>query len=253
MQQLLWEVPERRRRLTPQERMGKKVVVPRASARKIAMLNKLKIKMRRCVRCGNVFYGWKATRDRYCTRNCWYKRNKTLSGEKKCLKCGLLRRPKDFNSGRSECRICSRVGASAYLENLRKTALCQFISHRTAGNIWSRNSQEGGGKFCQKTLRISLQRMIGDAVGKPCPYCLLDIQEDTVSVDHRRPISRGGSVFELENLHVTCLRCNKMKSNISHEGFFALSAFMRNCIGEEDAKILAMRLLAGDNRFRRKS
>lgn len=43
-----------------------------------------------------------------------------------------------------------------------------------------------------------------------CTYCLARLNEHSVVIDHVWPVARGGTNV-LENLQVTCRRCNEMK------------------------------------------
>ncbi len=53
-----------------------------------------------------------------------------------------------------------------------------------------------------------------------CTYCSIDLDE-TYHVDHKQPVSRGGSNWP-SNLHLTCQPCNNKKHAKSHQEYLAL-------------------------------
>lgn len=57
-----------------------------------------------------------------------------------------------------------------------------------------------------------------------CHYCgafLYSFYPQKYHIDHKTPISRGGSNF-IENIALSCPRCNEMKSNKTEEEYFTL-------------------------------
>ena len=48
-----------------------------------------------------------------------------------------------------------------------------------------------------------------------CGYCCGRLNEDEVVIDHITPLAKGGS-SDVENLQVTCRRCNSLKSDRDH-------------------------------------
>lgn len=56
--------------------------------------------------------------------------------------------------------------------------------------------------------------------GKVCWYCGLPlVRRRMMTIDHIIPVSKGGDLFDLNNLAITCSQCNKAKSNKSLEQF----------------------------------
>lgn len=49
-----------------------------------------------------------------------------------------------------------------------------------------------------------------------CPYCKCVLMLSEVSVDHINPRLNGGKDY-IENLHLTCVECNKRKGGVSAE------------------------------------
>jgi hypothetical protein len=52
-----------------------------------------------------------------------------------------------------------------------------------------------------------------------CHYCQVLITDKNRSVDHMTPIAKGGSVFDLNNLALSCKRCNRFKSDYDYNYF----------------------------------
>ena len=59
-----------------------------------------------------------------------------------------------------------------------------------------------------------------------CPYCNKIIPDLDFSIDHKLPKNRGGS-NELINLHLVCIKCNKVKGDLTDEEFKQLMAFLK--------------------------
>lgn len=55
-----------------------------------------------------------------------------------------------------------------------------------------------------------------------CRYCDTPLTPDNISADHADPIDRGGS-FNLFNIDITCISCNKAKGNLTAKEFADLS------------------------------
>ncbi len=60
-----------------------------------------------------------------------------------------------------------------------------------------------------------------------CPYCDKQISPLDFSIDHKLPKNRGGS-NELINLHLVCIKCNKVKGDLTDEEFKQLMAFLKD-------------------------
>lgn len=106
-------------------------------------------------------------------------------------------------------------------------------------------------EFDAEDLRMWLARKVGlNAI--PCPYCNAPIDILSLTLDHIRPRSAGGS-FALDNMQCTCKDCNERKGNLSGAGFTALVGFMRSQLSPFDMEILWKRLKAANagsaNRF----
>ena len=60
-----------------------------------------------------------------------------------------------------------------------------------------------------------------------CSYCNKQIPYLDFSIDHKLPKNRGGS-NELSNLHLVCIKCNKVKGDLTDEEFKQLMAFLKD-------------------------
>ena len=82
-----------------------------------------------------------------------------------------------------------------------------------------------------------------------CPYCEILIPVKDLSIDHIKPLSRGGSNSKL-NLHLTCMSCNKMKGAFTHQEFLTLLNLTK--LDTEFYRILKARLKASGGFIYRK-
>ena len=69
-------------------------------------------------------------------------------------------------------------------------------------------------------------------LSKQCEYCQVQLDEYTVSFDHRIPLSRGGSK-ENDNIAFTCIDCNHLKHTRTKEEFLD---FLENYIKRFEVK-----------------
>lgn len=60
-----------------------------------------------------------------------------------------------------------------------------------------------------------------------CPYCRKAIDPLDYSIDHKTPKNRGGS-NDLDNLHLVCIKCNRVKGDLEDSEFRELMKFLRN-------------------------
>lgn len=81
-----------------------------------------------------------------------------------------------------------------------------------------------------------------------CPYCDVRLLLSNVSVDHRVPLSRGGTSHP-DNLTLIDRRCNKLKGELTGEEYRALREWLDDL--EEEARLnIERRLLMGGSVFR---
>jgi len=56
---------------------------------------------------------------------------------------------------------------------------------------------------------------------RPCEYCSKPLTRDIATLDHVRPVSKGG-YDRLRNCVLACRECNQRKGNMSREQFLTL-------------------------------
>jgi 5-methylcytosine-specific restriction endonuclease McrA len=92
-----------------------------------------------------------------------------------------------------------------------------------------------------------LRRKVMLRLGMPCSYCCQPLTAQNFSLDHRQPLSRGGT-WDADNLVVICLRCNKIKGNLCDDEFrHFIDAVLQ--LDEVARKDIMARLYAGGRRF----
>ena len=72
--------------------------------------------------------------------------------------------------------------------------------------------------FTLEEFRAMVELKLGFGL---CDYCRQKITVKTFSLDHKVPISRGGS-FGKENVQIICASCNKSKGGMTHNEYLAL-------------------------------
>ena len=70
----------------------------------------------------------------------------------------------------------------------------------------------------KERIPVNLRRMVIERDGLRCVYCGVDLLKNEVHLDHVVPESRGGPT-SLNNLQVTCGKCNLEKGVLSESAF----------------------------------
>ena len=70
----------------------------------------------------------------------------------------------------------------------------------------------------KERIPVNLRRMVIERDGLRCVYCGVDLLKNEVHLDHVVPESRGGPT-SLNNLQVTCGKCNLEKGVLSESEF----------------------------------
>ena len=70
----------------------------------------------------------------------------------------------------------------------------------------------------KERIPFNLRRMVIERDGLRCVYCGVDLLKNEVHLDHVIPESRGGPT-SLNNLQVTCGKCNLEKGVLSESEF----------------------------------
>lgn len=188
-----------------------------------------------CRVCGKVVYRYPSTMNRtLCSHACRDAAKKAErvneeTGEAKCARCREWKPVADFVRGtkmrpHSYCKTCS----SEWFHEQRGTPVEQRKSYRPAflltpeekaakkreANQRQHSARRAAGKA---PTRVAIEAMWCAQHGR-CAYCACHL--DAYHIDHKTPISRGGG-NEIENLQLTCGRCNMRKGAMTHEEFLA--------------------------------
>lgn len=80
-----------------------------------------------------------------------------------------------------------------------------------------------------------------------CYYCLIDLEINFTTIDHKQPLNRGGE-NGLDNLCICCKNCNTAKGNFTEEEFRTLLQLI-NTWEVESKETLLKRLRQGNYIF----
>lgn len=87
-----------------------------------------------------------------------------------------------------------------------------------------------------------IDTLILKSLGTDCPYCETQLTTENIGLDHKTPISRGGS-NNPENIHLTCHKCNKRKGEMTDQRFTELLQLL-DTWEEEDRRYVLQHLSA---------
>ena len=74
------------------------------------------------------------------------------------------------------------------------------------------------GYISAKTIKNVFEDNINKYGALACIYCLVPLTKETSQVEHKTPISRGGT-NEFSNLGISCIKCNKEKYTKTEEEY----------------------------------
>jgi len=152
-------------------------------------------------------------------------------GTARCSKCKEWKKISEFVKGSGDwphtyCKPCSAAWFVARrAKKAGKLAPIDYV-YRHKFRLTEEEKREK--KYWSNKKRYHQRRAIGRMPGKPeierlyveqegrCAYCR--DQLDRYHIDHKIPVARGGT-NEIENLHLTCGRCNMRKHTLTHEEF----------------------------------
>lgn len=189
-------------------------------------------KMVTCKVCGKEVYRSPSLVSRtYCSLECRdkavrAKRVNESEGTAKCAKCGEWKPLSEFVKGikgrpHSYCLICSRKW---FEDRRRKNGMKPWKPADEASkqrrklykreyNRIAHHDRRAAGKMPGK---YDIGRMLCEQDAR-CAYCG-ELLSNGYHIDHKLPVCHGGR-NDIENLHLTCARCNLRKGTMTHEEF----------------------------------
>jgi 5-methylcytosine-specific restriction endonuclease McrA len=108
------------------------------------------------------------------------------------------------------------------LINIRKSSV-RKLQRRIQGCVRGLNLR---GRAVRAWKFVDVGNLVVHAITQPCPYCEEPIQWNGWSLDHKKPVERGGT-NAYDNVHVVCRRCNRAKGSVSDKAFKAILKTMR--------------------------
>lgn len=119
-----------------------------------------------------------------------------------------------FRRYRTYCRKCQydreHDGVSAWKEKNRARDSNLMTSWRRAHPLSRKLSVLRRRGVKVKGMLDILEAMYLE--NPACPYCHVALNFDTVSLDHKIPVSRGGEVANPDNWALCCVDCNYLKN-----------------------------------------
>lgn len=187
-----------------------------------------------CQQCGTLFYRQiGAIGRKFCSLKCHKdhlrsKRINLADETAKCAKCSEWKPFAEFVVGRdklphSYCKPCSR----AWFEQRRRRLGARPMPSREESQRRAKQYKYEYNKRAfhmrraagQYPTKFEMSRMMCEQDAK-CAYCKTLLPLRGFHVDHKLPVSRGGT-NDRSNLHLTCARCNLLKRTMTHEEFLA--------------------------------
>ena len=166
-----------------------------------------------CKHCGKEFKAYfcrtKIGRKKYCSRKCYWK---SMEGKKRNYIVSLETREKLRKRG---------LGRKHTPEELKKMSLFQSgsknpnwkggISHdKKRYNQYRKALEKNGGELLVQTIQLVYEDNIKRFGTLTCYLCLNPITFGQDSLEHKTPLSRGGT-NEYNNLAIACKKCNNVK------------------------------------------
>ena len=173
------------------------------------------------------------------------------SGKGICMSCG-----EEFPKYNTNTLTCGKEECKLKRQKIRYDKLKEDNPMKSMAFRMFSSIRLGKGKL------VIAEKVLREAIGKPCPYCKLEITKTNASVDHKIPRT-GSKVFnrqartmlysykqiaELdkeENLHIVCKDCNQLKGDMTDNQF---SRFIIWIKGNPDIEII-MRKRLGFNKI----
>lgn len=97
------------------------------------------------------------------------------------------------------------------------------IQRKIASCVYGLNHREGQ---VRKWDFDEVSALVLTSIFTPCIYCKERIHWFKWSLDHKKPVERGGT-NRRKNIQVICSRCNRAKGTVAHKPFIKILRFMR--------------------------
>jgi 5-methylcytosine-specific restriction endonuclease McrA len=127
-----------------------------------------------------------------------------------------------------------------YLDRFAKKMLARCNSWKNS--LVTRSKKYG--VECNITVE-ELRQLMFDNYGKKCKFCHKTLDINTLVLDHKIPISKGGT-SNADNLQIICSTSNSMKGSLDEHHFEMLLEWL-NSVPEELKKDVSIRLSRGIN------
>jgi 5-methylcytosine-specific restriction endonuclease McrA len=125
-----------------------------------------------------------------------------------------------------------------YLDRFANKMLKKCDSWKTS--LVSRSKKYG--VECNVTID-ELRQLLIDSYGKKCQFCNKRLDVNTLVLDHKIPISKGGT-SNIDNLQIICSTSNSMKGSLDEEHFTLLLEWLETA-PEALRKDVSIRLSRG--------
>lgn len=185
-----------------------------------------------CLECKNIFTPVGTRVRKFCSFQCRdankrAKRVNEIGGTARCAKCKSWKPIDEFAKGaggkpHSYCKVCHSAWFEARRRRLGQKPFVPAdpIAAEKRQKIykreWNRIAQHNRRAAGKMPNSFEIGRMLCQQDAK-CAYCG-ELLSGQYHIDHKLPVSRGGS-NDIENLHITCARCNLRKATLTHEEF----------------------------------
>lgn len=190
--------------------------------------------MKKCAQCGKEFIGTNPKRI-FCRKACSTRSRyqKRLRVERQCLMCGesfkpdRVGRPPMYCSRRCKIRMMYRRNPAPTLARNRRWTRAHWEQSLRYQAAWRRQNLEFG-----RRKEVHRRARVRNAFGSytreewlnvltvwsnTCAYCGMG---GRMTVDHRTPLSRGGS-NDISNILPACKSCNSQKHTLTESEYRA--------------------------------
>jgi hypothetical protein len=144
---------------------------------------------------------------------------------KRCCRCKSTKQLSEFNKSRSNidgldnrCRECQNAK--------RKQEQCDavdYVNHPKQAKTWIRNTLHTWGAGLTMAERFKLSELLyKQLLDQPtCPYTGdILVPRSNCNLDHKLATSKGGAVYDINNLQFVSRRYNQAKHDMTDQEFY---------------------------------